>query len=115
MHVYEDFQRGMKLLSEGHPHAAVLPLERARDLEPMKGSVREALARAYYNSQRYRAARDEFAETLALNPSSDYAHFGLGLCLVRLGERDAARGHLKLALAMNPSSEEYQRALASIG
>lgn len=115
MRAYEDFQRGLQLLSEGHPHAAVQPLERARDLEPMKGSVREALARAYYNSQRYSAARDEFAETLALSPSNDYAHFGLGLCLVKLGERDTGRGHLKMALAMNPASEEYRRAVASLG
>lgn len=113
MAAYDEFQRGLQLLRDGHPHAAVAPLERARDLEPGKGSVREALARAYYNSQRYQAARAEFEETLAISPVNDYAHFGLGLCLMRLGEREAARGHLKLAVAMNPESDHYRRALAS--
>lgn len=112
---YDEFQRGMRLLRDGHPHAAVQPLERARDLEPGKGSVREALARAYFNSRRFDAACDEFAETLAINPSNDYAHFGMGLCLLRLGERTAARGHLKLAVVMNPQEEHYARALARAG
>ncbi len=111
---YEAFQQGMQLLAEGHPHAAALPLERARSLEPEKGSVREALARAYYNSRRFEAARDEFAETVAINPTNDYAHFGLGLCWMRLGDRVAARGHLKLAVAMNPEIDHYQQALASV-
>lgn len=112
MQAYEAFQQGVKLLRDGHPHAAVQPLERARELEPEKGSVREALARAYYNSQRYRAAHDEFLETLSISPVNDYAHFGLGLCLIRLGEREAARAHLRLAVAMNPDPEHYRRALA---
>ena len=34
-----------------NPHAAVIALERARDLEPDKGSVRETLARAYFRTR----------------------------------------------------------------
>ena len=112
---YDEFQRGMQLLEAGNSHAAVPPLERARDLEPGKGSVREALARAYFNSQQFDAARDEFAEALAISPANDYAHFGLGLSLMRLGDPATARGHLRLALAMNPESEHYRRAVASLG
>ena len=42
---------------------------------------------------------------------NDYAHFGLGLCLLRTGDRVGARRHLKLAVAMRPR-EEYRDALA---
>lgn len=112
---YEAFQQGMQLLTDGHPHAAAMSLERARSLEPEKGSVREALARAYYNSRRFEAARDEFAETVAISPTNDYAHFGLGLCCMRLGDPVTARGHLKLAVAMNPEPDHYHRALAAVG
>lgn len=108
---YEEYRRGVHLLRDGHPHAAVQPLERARELEPEKGSIREALARAYFNSQRFEAARVEFSETVAINPSNDYAHFGLGMSLLRLGERGVARGHLRMAVAMNPESEHYTSAL----
>lgn len=108
---YHDFQQGLTLLRDGHPHAAVLPLERARAEEPDKGSIREALARAYFNSQQFSAARDEFARTLDLNPSNDYAHFGLGLALLRLGEPVESRAHLRMAVAMNPDETLYRRAL----
>ena len=50
---YVAFQEGSRLLADGNVHAAVVALERARRLEPEKGSVRETLARAYYRSGRF--------------------------------------------------------------
>lgn len=111
---YVRFQEGSRLLDAGSAHAAVVALERARELEPEKGSIREALARAYFRSQQVDAARVEFEKVLELDPVNDYAHFGLGMCLARLGEHQGARGHFRLALAMNPNSEDYQRALAAL-
>ena len=108
---YTRFQEGSRLLDAGNTHAAVVALERARDLEPEKGSIREALARAYFRTQRVEAARVEFEKVLELDPVNDYAHFGLGLCLLRAGDRDGARGHLKMATIMKPHQEEYQKAL----
>lgn len=104
------FQEGSHLLATGNPHAAATVLERARALEPDKASVREALARAYYSVGRVRDAEAEFEAALALDPVNDYAHFGLGLCRLRIGDRDRARGHLRLAVAMRPEPE-YRRAL----
>ena len=108
---YSRFQEGSRLLDSGNVHAAVVALERARDLEPEKGSIREALARAYFRSQRVEAARVEFEKVLELDPVNDYAHFGLGMCLLRKGDRAAARGHLKIATIMRPEEEAYQDAL----
>jgi len=108
---YSRFQEGSRLLDSGNTHAAIVALERARDLEPDKGSIREALARAYYRSQRVDQARAEIEKVLELDPVNDYAHFGLGLCLLRSGDRDGARGHLKLATIMRPDDEHYQQAL----
>jgi Flp pilus assembly protein TadD len=108
---YMRFQEGSRLLDAGNTHAAVVALERARELEPEKGSIREALARAYFRTQRIDAARVEFEKVLELDPVNDYAHFGLGMCLLRSGDRDGARGHLKMATIMRPDDEHYQRAL----
>jgi Flp pilus assembly protein TadD len=108
---YARFREGSRLLDSGNAHAAVVALERARDLEPEKGSIREALARAYFRSQRVDAARVEFEKVLELDPVNDYAHFGLGMCLLRKGDRAAARGHLKMATIMRPEEEAYQDAL----
>ena len=113
MHEYEAFrafQQGSELLATANHHAAATVLERARDLEPGTGSVREALARAYYATGRVRAAEAEFEAALAIDPVNDYAHFGLGLCRLRVGDRAGARGHLRLAVAMRPEPE-YRRAL----
>ena len=108
---YARFQEGSRLLDAGSIHAAVVALERARALEPEKGSIREALARAYFRSRQLDAARVEFEKVLELDPVNDYAHFGLGLCLLRSGDRDGARGHLKMATIMRPDDEHYQQAL----
>jgi Flp pilus assembly protein TadD len=113
MHEYEAyraFQEGSHLLATENPHAAATVLERARALEPAKGSVREALARAYYATGRIADAEAEFAAAVAIDPVNDYAHFGLGLCRLRAGDRAGARGHLRLAVAMRPHPE-YRRAL----
>ena len=45
---------------------------------------------------------------------NDYAHFGLALACERTGQRSRAIGHLKLALAMRPGTEDYERALSRI-
>lgn len=107
---YDQFQEGTRCLAAGDARAAVGLLERARDLEPAKSSIREALARAYFSSGKVVAARFEFARAVELDPVNDYAHFGLGVCLLRSGDHSGARRHLKLAMAMRPL-DEYRRAL----
>jgi tetratricopeptide (TPR) repeat protein len=111
---YDAFQEGSRLLDSQNPRAAIAALERARDLEPDKGSVRETLARAYFRTGQYRAARAEFERAIEIEPVNDYAHFGLGLCLTRAGDRLGACRHLKLAVAMRPDHEDYRNALARV-
>jgi Flp pilus assembly protein TadD len=111
---YELFRRGTELLAGGHPFQAATVLERAHRLLPGKGSVSEALGRAYYRCGRPADARAQFAEVLELDPANDYAHFGLALCLARVGEPTLAAGHLRLALAMRPGVAAYQEALARV-
>jgi Flp pilus assembly protein TadD len=111
---YESFRDGDQLLASGNPHAAVVALERVRDLEPEKASVRETLARAYYRTGRYNAAAAEFEITVELDPVNDYAHFGLGLALRRTGDLVGARRHLRIAAAMRPDNGDYAHALADL-
>ncbi|MGH9022177.1 MAG: tetratricopeptide repeat protein [Acidimicrobiia bacterium] len=84
---YERFMEGSRLLASGDAHA----------------------------TGTHRRARAEFAKALELDPVNDYAHFGMGLCLLRTGERAQARGHLKLAAAMRPEAQAYRDALAAAG
>jgi Flp pilus assembly protein TadD len=109
---FHAYHEGTRLLHGHNPHAAAVALERARELEPEQGSVREALARAYFRSGNLSGATEEFAKAVDLDPVNDYAHFGLGLCLLRTGDALGARRHLKLATAMRPDSADYRNALA---
>jgi len=108
------FREGTRLLAERNVHAAAIALERARELEPAMGSVREALARAYYGAGRYAAAEAEFRVSIEIDPVNDYAHYGLGLCRLRAGDRGEARRHLRLALGMRPDNPDYRRAWAEV-
>ncbi len=108
---YDLYSRGRGLLEAGHPHQAATLLSRAKALEPGKASIREALARALYQSGWMARARREFAKAVDLDPVNDYAHFGLGLSCARTGQHRRAVAHLKLAVAMRPERDEYRDAL----
>ena len=111
---YALLQRGHELLRKRHHAQAAVVLERARRLEPGRGSIMEALGRAYYNSGDYGRAAEAFGRLVEIDPVAAYGHFGLGQSLKRLGRRDRARGHLRLAVAMAPDSELYRFALARL-
>jgi tetratricopeptide (TPR) repeat protein len=112
---YELFQRGHALLRQRHFAQAAVVLERADRDEPGKASILEALGRAYYNSGQHDRARETFEQLLEIDPSAHYAHFALGQALKQLGRRAEARTHLRLAVALSPTTEIYAGALARLG
>jgi Flp pilus assembly protein TadD len=112
--VYEWYQRGLQLLGERHPDAAATLLARAAEAEPGSRSILEALARAQYDAGRYAEAIDSFTRLIAVNPSDDYAHFGLGLAASRAGQLELAAEHLALAAAMRPDQRHYAQALRGV-
>jgi Flp pilus assembly protein TadD len=111
---YDLVSRAREFLRTGHPHQAAMLLAEAKLIEPEKGSIREALGRAHYLCGRPARARREFAKAVDIDPVNDYAHFGLALSCARTGERTRAIAHLKLAIAMRPTADEYREALARI-
>ena len=111
---YELLQRGTALLHRHHHAQAAVVLERAARLEPGKGSILEALGRAYFNSAQPGRAREVFEALLEVDPSSHYGHFALGQSLKRLGLPGEARTHLRLAVALEPGSALYRDALARL-
>jgi tetratricopeptide (TPR) repeat protein len=111
---YELLQRGTALLHDRHNAQAAVVLERASRLEASKGSILEALGRAYFNSGQHARAAETFEALLEVDPSAHYGHFALGLSCARLGRIQEAKTHLRLAVALDPSSETYRRALDRI-
>lgn len=111
---YELYQLGLNLLETGDPAQAANVLERAKVMEPNKGSICEALGRAYYNFGQFDQAMLNFNKALEIDPTNHYAHFGLSLCLERKGILVKSYGHIKLALAMQPDLEDYKKVLARL-
>ncbi|MGZ6213344.1 MAG: tetratricopeptide repeat protein [Candidatus Limnocylindria bacterium] len=111
---YELFRRGSALLAEHHPGAASVILERCLALEPGKVSIREALARAYFDQGAHARAADAFQAIVDADPLAHYAHFGLGLSRIRLGDASAARRHLRMAVFLKPENADYRRALRRV-
>ena len=105
---YDLFQRGTALLEAGDFHAAIVPLQQARDLEPDKNSIREALGRAFFRAARYEQARREFEAVVERAPTDDYALFCLGRSLQQLGRHAEARRPLALAANLRPERADYR-------
>jgi tetratricopeptide (TPR) repeat protein len=112
--VHSWYTTGLDLLRKGSPAAAAHVLQRAANAEPGSLSVREALARAQFDTGRYEAAAANFRTIVEASPTDDYAHFGLGLALARRGEHEAAAEYLALAAAMRPDRKPYTDALRQV-
>jgi Flp pilus assembly protein TadD len=106
--VYDLYRRGCELLEHGDHQAAIVPLSKARDLEPEKSSIREALGRALFHAQRYEGAAAEFQAVAARAPTDDYALFCLGRSLQLLGRHRDARNPLALACSLRPERKDYR-------
>lgn len=106
--VYDLYRRGCDLLDHGDHQAAIVPLSKARDLEPDKSSIREALGRALFHAQHYEGAAAEFDAVASSSPTNDYALFCLGRSLQKLGRHAEARQPLALAACMQPERGDYR-------
>ncbi len=111
---YALLQRGQVLIKSRHHAQAAIVLERAAHLEPGKGSILEPLGRAYHHSGQYERARETFEALLEVDPSAHWAHFALATTLRKLNRDAEARTHLRLAVALCPTSELYRRALERV-
>jgi Flp pilus assembly protein TadD len=106
--VYDLYCRGRELLEHGDYQAAIVPLTRARNLEPDKASIREALGRALFRAQRYERAAAEFGAVAEQAPTNDYALFCLGRAMQQLGRHHEACHPLAVACSLRPERDDYR-------
>src|SRR5580658_2519982 len=105
--VYDLYRCGCELLRHGDYQAAIVPLTRAREQEPGKASIREALGRALFHAQRYEDAAGEFRAIAEQSPTNDYALFCLGRSMQQLGRHREAQHPLALACSLRPERRDY--------
>lgn len=106
--VYDLYRNGCALLEHRDFQAAIVPLTRARNLDPEKASIREALGRALFHARRYESAAAEFQAVAAKTPTNDYALFCLGRSMQLLGRHREACQPLALACSLRPERADYR-------
>lgn len=99
---YSLLQQGKDLLENGNPAQASIVLERARKMAPEKGSILEVLGRAYFLYGEYSKASECYDQAIEVDPTNDYAHYCLGLCLLKENKKVQAGKHFKIAWSLRP-------------
>jgi len=105
---YQLFQQGLSALAAGHPDEAIVPLERAKRLEPESMSIHEALGKTYLRLQFYDRAAGEFGLIVRKEPLDAYAHFCLARALDKMQRNRLARRHYRLATVFDPQRPIYR-------
>jgi predicted Zn-dependent protease len=96
-----EYRRAALFFEAGDPTEAARLLEPIVAAEPGNASVRQLLARAYFQSAQLVRAEEHLRALVAQDPSDHYAHHVLGRTLERQNRPDEALPHLRLAAAMS--------------
>ncbi len=113
MDLLEEYRRATMFFEAGDPLGAARLLEPIVEAEPHNASVRQLLARAYFQSAQLTRAEEQLRAIIERDPADDYAHHVLGRTLERAGRFSEALPYLRLAAAMK-SHDAYVEALRRV-
>lgn len=108
---YQLYKKGLAALAAGRADEAIVPLERAKVLEPESMSIYEALGKTYLTLGFFERAITEFSVILENEPLDAYAHYCIGRAYDRLRRRTLARRHYRLAASFAPERRIYMDTL----
>ncbi|MEU4566613.1 tetratricopeptide repeat protein [Micromonospora sp. NPDC023956] len=106
-----EYRRATMFFEAGDPTGAAQLLEPIVAAEPGNASVRQLLARAYFQSAQLGRAEEQLRVLVDQDPSDHYAHHVLGRTLERLNRPADALRHLRIAAAMHSTNDDYRKAL----
>jgi len=105
----ELLRRADDLVSQRKPAQALEALAPLLSDEPDSRSVLELAGRAYFARAQLDRAERSFARLVELDPTDAYARFALGRVCERRSRTAEARGHYRVAAALDPRSEYLAR------
>nr|MDT0662509.1 tetratricopeptide repeat protein [Micromonospora sp. DSM 115978] len=114
MDLLAEYRRAIMFFEAGDPSGAVRLLEPIVEAEPDNSSVRQLLARAYFQSAQLGRAEEQLRALVDRDPSDHYAHHVLGRTLERLNRPADALRHLRIAVAMRAENDDYLTALRRV-
>ncbi|MEV0329565.1 tetratricopeptide repeat protein [Micromonospora echinospora] len=109
-----EYRRAAMFFEAGDPTGAARLLEPIVAAEPGNASVRQLLARAYFQSAQLGRAEEQLRVLVDQDPSDHYAHHVLGRTLERLNRPVDALRHLRIAAAMHSANDDYRTALQRV-
>ncbi|WBB66282.1 tetratricopeptide repeat protein [Micromonospora sp. WMMD812] len=114
MDLLAEYRRATLFFEAGDPTGAARLLEPIVEAEPGNASVRQLLARAYFQSAQLSRAEEQLRALVDQDPSDHYAHHVLGRTLERLNRHADALRHLRIAAAMHSGNDDYATALRRV-
>ena len=114
MDLLAEYQRAVLYFEMGDASGAARLLEPIVEAEPGNSSVRQLLARAYFQSAQLGRAEEQLRVMIERNPSDHYAHHVLGRTLERQNRPGDALRYLRIAAAMYPGNTDYRTALERV-
>ncbi|PSK65149.1 Beta-barrel assembly-enhancing protease [Micromonospora sp. MH33] len=114
MDLLAEYRRATMFFEAGDPTGAARLLEPIVEAEPGNSSVRQLLARAYFQSAQLNRAEEQLRELVDRDPSDHYAHHVLGRTLERMNRPADALRHLRIAVAMYSTNADYTAALRRV-
>jgi Flp pilus assembly protein TadD len=100
------YEEGMDLLSEGKYHEALTSFRLALKDSPGDTVVLQQIAIAYTRIGMIEEAVKTYRHVLQKEPNASGAHYGLAYLLLRSGDRDEARSHLRAFLDHAPKGAD---------
>ncbi|MBE1485328.1 tetratricopeptide repeat protein [Plantactinospora soyae] len=114
MDLLAEYRRATMYFETGDPSGAARLLEPIVAAEPDNASVRQLLARAYFQSAQLARAEEQLRALVERDPSDHYAHHVLGRTLERVGRPTEALRHLRIAAAMYAANDDYRTAVQRV-
>ncbi|RGC70795.1 Tetratricopeptide repeat protein [Micromonospora sp. MW-13] len=114
MDLLAEYRRATMFFEMGDASGAVRLLEPIVEAEPGNSSVRQLLARAYFQTAQLNRAEEQLRELVDRDPSDHYAHHVLGRTLERMNRPADALRHLRIAAAMHSTNTDYATALRRV-
>ncbi|MFX0591502.1 tetratricopeptide repeat protein [Melissospora conviva] len=111
MDLLAEYRRAEMYFEAGDASSAARLLEPIVAAEPGNTSVRQLLARAYFQSAQLTRAEEQLRTLVDQNPADHYAHHVLGRTLERQNRPADALRHLRIAAAMYADNDDYRVAL----
>lgn len=112
--VQEHFERGLELVEEGDPRKAILEFRNALQIDATHAPSNMAIARAYEETQNFRAAFVHYFKVIEVDEANVEAHVKLGQFYILGGDFEKSEESIERAIELDPEYAMAHTARATL-